>query len=446
MIQDWFGKAKLGIFIHWGIYAVNGIAESWSFGRGDISYEDYMKQLEGFTASKFDPQKWAALFREAGARYAVLTSKHHDGVALFDTKYTDLNTVKKTPAGRDLIAPYCKALKEQGIKTGIYFTNTDWADLDNMQVILDKSTDEIIEMRKEKTDFGARWQEVIAASKKNPVVTPEKTAAWQRFMERYRGEIKELLENYGGVDLLWFDVMLAREGYSWEVQQVREMIYSISPQTVINGRLVGAGDYFTPELYIPLRAPEEPWELCTTFNDSWGYQPNDHHFKDIRQIVRMFVECISKGGNMLISVGPDPEGTIPPEVEAQMKALGRWTHQYEEAIYEPEKGIGTEYFAGGTTLSADKQTLYLFVYDKPHRQVMMNGIRNNIRRVTALKNGRELSWSVTGGASWVNMPGCIWIETQEDDLDDVCTVLKVELEGPIDLVELDGQENSVGEN
>ncbi len=405
-----------------------------------------MKQLEGFTASKFDPQKWAALFREAGARYAVLTSKHHDGVALFDTKYTDLNTVKKTPAGRDLIAPYCKALKEQGIKTGIYFTNTDWADLDNMQVILDKSTDEIIEMRKEKTDFGARWQEVIAASKKNPVVTPEKTAAWQRFMERYRGEIKELLENYGGVDLLWFDVMLAREGYSWEVQQVREMIYSISPQTVINGRLVGAGDYFTPELYIPLRAPEEPWELCTTFNDSWGYQPNDHHFKDIRQIVRMFVECISKGGNMLISVGPDPEGTIPPEVEAQMKALGRWTHQYEEAIYEPEKGIGTEYFAGGTTLSADKQTLYLFVYDKPHRQVMMNGIRNNIRRVTALKNGRELSWSVTGGASWVNMPGCIWIETQEDDLDDVCTVLKVELEGPIDLVELDGQENSVGEN
>lgn len=446
MIQEWFGKAKLGIFIHWGIYAVNGIAESWSFGRGNISYEDYMKQLEGFTASKFDPQKWAALFREAGARYAVLTSKHHDGVALFDTKYTDLNTVKKTPAGRDLIAPYCKALKEEGLKTGIYFTNTDWSDLDNMQVILDKSAEEIIEMRKEKTDFGARWQEVIAASKQKPIVTPEKEAAWQRFMERYRGEIRELLENYGGVDLLWFDVMLAREGYSWEVQQVREMIQSISPKTVINGRLVGAGDYFTPELYIPLRAPEGPWELCTTFNDSWGYQPHDRHFKDIRQIVRMFVECISKGGNMLISVGPDPEGAIPPEVEAQMKALGRWTHQYEEAIYEPEKGIGTEYFAGGTTLSEDKQTLYLFVYDKPYHQVMLNGIRNNIRRITSLKNGRELSWSVTGGASWVNMPGCIWIETQEEDLDDVCTVLKVELEGSIDLVELEGQDSSVGEN
>ena len=446
MMQDWFQKAKLGIFIHWGIYAVNGIAESWSFGRGDISYEDYMKQLNGFTASKYDPKKWAALFREAGARYAVLTSKHHDGVALFDTKYTDLNTVKKTPAGRDLIAPYCKALKEAGLKTGIYFTNTDWSDIDHMQVILDKTAEEIEELRKKKTNFSAMWRDVIDASKQNPVVTPEKEAAWQRFIERYRGEMRELLENYGGVDLLWFDVMLTREGFSWETQQVRDMIHSISPETVINGRLLNAGDYFTPEQYIPLRAPEGPWELCVTFNDSWGYQPHDHHFKDIRQIVRMFVECISKGGNMLISVGPDAEGAIPPEVEAQMKALGRWTNQYAEAIYEPGKGIGTEYFAGGTTLSEDRRTLYLFVYDKPYRQIMLNGIRNNIRSVTSLKNGRELSWSVTGGASWVNMPGCIWIDTQEEDLDDVCSVFKVELEEPIDLVTWEKQESSVGEN
>lgn len=173
---------------------------------------------------------------------------------------------------------------------------------------------------------------------------------------------RELLENYGGVDLLWFDVMLAREGYSWEAQQVREMIQSISPQTVINGRLVGAGDYFTPELYIPLRAPEGPWELCTTFNDSWGYQPHDRHFKDIRQIVRRFVECISKGGNMLISVGPDAEGAIPPEVEAQMKALGRWTHQYKKQLLNLKKGLEQSILqAGQRCLRTNRLCICLFM-------------------------------------------------------------------------------------
>lgn len=446
MMQEWFEKAKLGIFIHWGVYAVNGIPESWSFWRGQISYDDYMKQLDGLNAKHYDPEKWAALFKEAGARYAVLTSKHHDGVALFDTKYTDLNTVKRAAAGRDLIAPYCQALKQAGLKTGIYFTNTDWSDMDNLKVLLDKSEEEIEELRHHKTDFGAIQREVAERSKEHPSIEPEKEAAWKRFMERYRGEIRELLENYGGVDLLWFDVMMAREGYSWEAGKVREMIHAISPQTVINGRLVGAGDYFTPELYIPLRALEEPWELCTTFNNSWGYQPHDHQYKDIRQIVRMFVECISKGGNMLISVGPDAEGNIPPETELRMKQLGRWTHLYEEAIYEPGKGIGPEYFAGGTTLSQDRQTLYLFVYDRPYQHVMINGVRNRINRVTSLKSGRELEHCTIGGASWVNMPGCIWIETKEEDLDEVCTVLKVELDGPIDLVALNGQAESVGED
>jgi len=125
--MQWFKDAKLGIMVCYGIYAVNGIAESWSFKNGEISYEDYMKQLNGFTASKYDARAWAALFEEAGAKYAVLISKHHDGVALWDTKQSDLNVVKKTPAGKDLVTPYAEALREKGIKVGLYFSHLDWS-------------------------------------------------------------------------------------------------------------------------------------------------------------------------------------------------------------------------------------------------------------------------------------------------------------------------------
>ena len=125
--MQWFADAKLGIFIHWGIYAVNGIDESWSFYNGYLKYDDYMKQLKGFTAAKYDPAAWAQLFKESGARYAVLTSKHHDGVALWDTRQSDLNVVKKTPAARDLITPFCDALRKQDLKVGLYFSHLDWS-------------------------------------------------------------------------------------------------------------------------------------------------------------------------------------------------------------------------------------------------------------------------------------------------------------------------------
>ncbi len=127
MMQDWFKKAKLGIFVHYGVYAVKGVSESWSFHNGYISYEDYMAQKEGFTASKYDPQEWAELFKQAGARYAVLTSKHHDGVALWDTDTTTHNVVKETPAGRDLVAAYTEAMREAGLKVGLYYSLIDWS-------------------------------------------------------------------------------------------------------------------------------------------------------------------------------------------------------------------------------------------------------------------------------------------------------------------------------
>ena len=445
MIQDWFREAKLGIFIHWGIYAVDGVTESWSIADGRYSHDDYMKQLDGFTAAKYDPKHWAELIKKAGANYAVLTTKHHDGVALFDTKHTNLNVVQKSPAGRDLIAPYCDALREEGIKVGLYFTNTDWSDTDNLRVILDKSEKEVLEMRHSPQDYRTIWTEACKLGRsEGSQDTKELEAAWKRFMDRYRTGITELLTNYGDVALLWFDVMLTRNDFSWETEKVREMIRKLNPKTMVNARMVGQGDYETPELYIPLRPLEDTWELCTTFNNSWGYQPHDKKYKDIRQIVRMLCECISKGGNLLISIGPDAEGQIPKETEEKMLELGEWTHKYAEAVYPTDKGLDPAYFLGGSALSKDKRTLYLFCYDKPNGYWMLNGIRNKKMRVTSLKNDRELEWEIIGGAPWLNMPGQIWLKPENEDLDDICTVLKVEFEEPIDLVEIHDAVSSVG--
>ncbi len=445
MIKDWFRHAKLGIFMHWGIYAVDGITESWSFGQGRISYDEYMKQLDGFTASKYDPRKWAALFKEAGARYAVLTTKHHDGVSLADTAHTDLNVVKRTPAGRDLLAPYCEALREEGLKVGFYFTNTDWSNVDNMRVILDKSEEEVLALRKEAVDYHQMYTEMCKLGKDEGTQDPaELEAAWARFMLQYRMGIRELLTKYGNIDVMWFDVMLTRKGFTWEADKVREMIRELNPDTMVNARLVGQGDYETPELYIPLRPLEEHWELCSTFNNSWGYKPDDTAYKDIRKIVRMLTACIAKGGNLLISFGPTPEGEIPAAVEEKMRALGKWTHKYEEAIYPTEKGIPAEYYHGDNTLSEDGRTLYLFCNDKPNGFVLLNGIKNTQMKVTSLTSGRALSWTLTGGAPWLDMPGQIWIEVQEEDTDEICTVIKIAFDEPIDMIPCDEEKSSVG--
>lgn len=225
---------------------------------------------------------------------------------------------------------------------------------------------------------------------------------------------------------------------------MREMIRELNPDTMVNARLVGQGDYETPELYIPLRPLAEHWELCSTFNNSWGYKPDDTAYKDIRQIVRMLTACIAKGGNLLLSFGPTPEGEIPAAVEEKMRALGKWAHKYEEAIYPTDKGIPVEYYHGDSTLSEDGRTLYLFCNDKPNEFVLLNGIKNTQMKVTSLTSGRTLSWTLTGGAPWLDMPGQIWIEVQEEDTDAICTVIKIAFDEPIDMIPCDEEKSSVG--
>lgn len=424
MTAEWFREAKLGIFIHYGIYAVNGIAESWSFYNGQISYEDYMKQLNGFTASRFDANYWADLIEKSGAKYAVLTTKHHDGVALFDTKYSDLSVVKKTPAGRDIVKEYARAIKEKGIRLGMYYSLIDWSHPDYASVYKGGTVPKDL-------------------SGVNPFCSPtdggQDEAAWDRFMEFDKNQLKEILSNYGKVDLLWFDGDWERSAAQWKLPEFKNYLKSFNPDLVINSRLQGYGDYETPEQGIPIIRPNGEWEFCTTINSSWGYQPEDNHYKSLNQIIRMFCDCISMGGNLLLDIGPREDGTIDSRQEVILSGLGEWIHIHEEAVFQTVEGIETCYYLGGSTLTKDRRTLYLFVYDLPKESVCLKGLSNHISKISILHSGKELEYEVHGGAPWLQIPGTVWIKMSPEDCHKNITVLKLELEGEIKMYESRGQ-------
>jgi alpha-L-fucosidase len=403
--MQWYQDAKLGIFIHWGIYSVDGIDESWSFHNKKISYPAYMAQLKGFTASAWHPREWADLIRESGARYAVLTTKHHDGVALWNTRYSDLNVVKRTPAGRDLVGPLFAALRKDSIRCGAYFSLLDWSNPDYPGFLKDSSRYRV------EDDY----------------------ARWNRYRRFFQGQITELMDNYNP-DLVWFDGDWEQSAERWEAEHVRSLILSHNPRTIINGRLQGYGDYETPEQNIPISRPAYPWwELCYTSNANWGYHPDDHAWKTPAEVIAVFADVIYNGGNLLLDIGPRQDGSIPDEEVHLLKELGKWTHKHERAIFGTLGGIPQGHFFGPSTLSKDSATLYLFLPAKTYGQVLVKGLVSGIREITVVGSGAKLTHKVVGKISWSEVPGLIYIDVPQDVLDEYMTVLELKLDGPVKL-------------
>ncbi|MGC4941990.1 alpha-L-fucosidase [Kribbella sp. DT2] len=417
-IQPWFEQAKLGIFIHYGIYAVNGIAESWSFFTGEISHEDYLKQLDGFTAAKFDGEAWAELFEAAGARYAVLTSKHHDGVALYDTAANDLSTVKATPARRDIVSEYVDGLRAHGLKVGLYFSHLDWTHPDYASV---------------------RPAGMPADERGNPYAVPaageENPEAWERFLAFHRTQLTEIMDRFTP-DLLWFDGDWERDPEQWRMEEVRDLIAAKLPESVVNGRMRGGfGDYATPEQGVPIVPPAGPWELCVTINDSWGFQHDDHHYKSVRQLIRLFAETIGGGGNLLLDVGPREDGSIPEEQVERLRELGDWIRRHERAVFGTTRGLPNGAFYGASTVSADRRKVYLFGFDRPNEYFVVRGIRNKVLKATIVGSDVELridrqGGGIEGAAGWTYL----YVDS-DTALDRDCTVVELELEGELDVAE-----------
>ncbi|WP_237038105.1 alpha-L-fucosidase [Phocaeicola faecalis] len=401
--MEWFSQAKLGIFIHWGIYAVKGVSESWSFFNNYLPYDEYMNQAGGFTASKYDPKAWVDLIKESGAQYTVITTKHHDGVALWDTKVGDLSTVKSTPAKRDLIAPFVKEVRKQGLHLGFYYSLLDWSHPDYPN----------------KTRTEVRYK--------------DDPARWAKFNKFNFGQLAELNKTWKP-DLYWFDGDWEQSAETWNSKGIVELLRSDNKNVIINSRIQGYGDYATPEQGVPVVRPEDKyWELCMTMNDSWGYQHTDSNYKSPYILLRTFVDCLSNGGNLLLDIGPKEDGTIPEEQVAILKEFGRWTKKHKEAVYDTRAGIPAEHFQGYTTLNKAGDILYLYLPYKPNGVVEVKGLVNKVNRVWVVGNGAMLSYKVYNKNYWSDVPGNLYIDVPEQVQDSQITVLAVLLDGPVKL-------------
>ncbi|MFM8595483.1 MAG: alpha-L-fucosidase [Flavobacteriales bacterium] len=426
--QKWFEDAKLGIFIHWGMYAVDGTSESWAFHNRTVPYAQYMSQMKGLSAKNYHPEQWAALIKESGARYCVITTKHHDGLALYDTKMRTasakkntnwntklpLSTVNQSPCKQDLIAPFFTELKKVGIHTGAYYSLLDWSSNDYPGFLKDSS----------------RYQ------------INEDMERWQRFLNFMHGQITELASQYNP-DLYWFDGDWEHSETEWQAQKIDSIIHHYNSAAILNGRLKSYGDYDTPEQNMPLIHPDrKTWELCLTTNDNWGYRPSDHNFKSHFELLSIFTECLNMGGNLLLDIGPKADGTIPDEQVAILKEFGRWTQKHAAAIYGTTAGLPYGHYHGNSTLTKDSSTLYLFVpspqgsdltASELKTSIYLKGIKSKPQSIKLVGTNFELEAKEVGKISWSSVPGTLFIDIPNHLMDPMISVIEIKFNEPIQL-------------
>ena len=425
MRTGWFTHDRFGMFIHWGLYAIPARGE-WVRSVERISNEDYQLYFDEFNPVDYNPAAWAKAAKNAGMKYAVMTAKHHDGFCLFDSKYTDYKATN-TKCGRDLIREYLEAFRAEGLKVGLYYSLLDWHHPDYPHC-----ADRVHPMRGNEAykDDGR---------------------CFDNYLDYMHGQIEELCVNYGKIDIFWFDFSYGDlTGEAWRATDLIRMIRKHQPDVITDNRLEVsgegfgslmsdtpneyAGDFVSPEQIIPpsgIRGKTgKPvlWEACITMNNNWGFCQADRHFKPAEMIIKKLVECVSKGGNMLLNVGPDAKGNIPCESLEILKAVGRWMEKNRDSIY----GCGyadldkPEY--GRITKNSATNTLYFHVTENQVGVVPLLGIqKDQIKRIRLLSTGAEIKISDFWAAH--NYPDIPFISFGDSPLlpDPIDTVVEVEL-------------------
>ena len=419
---EWFKRARFGMFIHWGLYAVPARGE-WVRSVERISVEDYQQYFDEFNPVDYDPRKWARACKQAGMQYAVLTAKHHDGFCLFDSKLTDYNSVKC--CGRDLVREYLDAFRAEGIRVGLYYSIIDW----------------------HHPDF-PHYGDKQHPMRDNPAYKDYKYD-FDKYLEYMHGQIKELCTNYGKIDIFWFDFSYDdMRGEKWKATELVRMIRSYQPDVLMDNRLEVSGegfgslatqnpteycgDFVSPEQIIPPEGVVDDmgkpvvWESCITMNNNWGYNSRDNHFKTADIVIKKLVECVSKGGNMLINVGPDARGNIPAQSLEILEKVGNWMHANGEAIYNCGRSELPRPDYGRITQNG--KDIYFHVNEPQIGFVPLVGIKaEDVKCIRLLKDGSEMkierNW-MTG-----NYPDIVFVSFGEDPRlpDPIDTVIKVEL-------------------
>ncbi len=329
---DAFSEAKFGMFIHWGLYAIPagewkgerlpGISE-WIMTRADIPRAEYVELAKQFNPVLFDASQWAEIASDAGMRYMVMTSKHHDGFAMFDSDASDFNVVDATPFGRDVVGELYAACERQGMKFGVYYSHSiDWSDGGDGGYALAGSGD-------------VKWAPNLH--------DPSPTSFTDYIQTKAKPQVRELLEKYPNLWLIWYDVpFLMPSDMSYDFYK---LTYELSPQTLCASRIGNNfGDYLTPgdnEIPADYLTYDRPWETVGTMNNSWGFKHFDHDWKSTDELLYWLVEVVSKGGNYMLNVGPNAQGQIPVESIERLREIGRWMKVNSEAIYSTTRWTTT---------------------------------------------------------------------------------------------------------
>ena len=375
---SWFTHARFGLFIHWGIYSAAARHE-WVKNREKISDDDYQKYFDHFDPDLYDPEVWAQEAKNAGMKYFVVTTKHHDGFCLWDSDLTDYKA-PNTHAGRDLIEPMVEAFRGEGLKVGFYHSLIDWHHpqfpIDGLHPMRDN-----LEFREAQKDRDVR-----------------------KYAEYLHGQTRELLTRFGKIDILWFDFSYAQADWGWskgkghedwQSEKLLAMVRELQPGVIVDDRLdlKNAADVRTPEQYQPtgwVEVDGKPvvWEACQTFSGSWGYYRDECNWRSVDELVGTLIDCVSKGGNLLLNVGPNARGEFDPRAIERLRGIGEWMRLHGRSIY----GCTASDFTPptGCKFTQNGNRLYLHILAWPYKHIHLDGFAGKVAYAQLLNDASEV--------------------------------------------------------
>jgi alpha-L-fucosidase len=387
--MKWWTDARFGMFIHWGLYALPARHE-WVKNYERMTNEQYQKYFETFNPDLYNPREWAKMAKEAGMKYVVLTAKHHEGFCLFDSKYTDYKSAS-TPFGKDLINEYVEAFRAEGLKVGFYYSLIDW-----------HHPDYTIDSR-----HPQRQDSDTAYARLN------KGKDMNKYREYMKNQVRELLTNYGEISIIWFDFSFPGKNgkgrADWDSENLLKLARSLQPGIIIDDRLdlrdvEGGWDFTTPEQVKVASWPEIngkkiPWETCQTFSGSWGYYRDETSWKSPAQLLELLIESVSKGGNLLLNVGPTARGTFDYRAQERLKAMGEWMKYNGRSIYNCTEAPAGFTVPANSLLTYNPVTkrLYIHLLAYPMSRLTLTNMADKVKYVQFLHDASEIRYSAGRG-------------------------------------------------
>ena len=399
--REWFQDAKFGMFIHWGVYSILGDGE-WVMNNQGIDKASYQKLPSFFNPVSYNPKEWVAVAKAAGMKYITITSKHHDGFAMWDSKLTDWDIIDRTPYGRDVIKMLADECKKEGIKLFFYHSHLDWY----------------------QENYFPRGRTGNASGR------PE-SGDWYKYLDYMDGQLRELLTGYGEIGGIWFDGIWDKKGADWRLGKTYKLIHDLQPAC-----LVGNNHHLAPfegedfqmfEKDLPghnttgfsgeQEVGELPFETCETMNNSWGFNLQDKNYKSTKNLIKYLVRAAGYNSNFLLNVGPMPDGKIQPEFLNTLKEIGKWTEKYGETIYGTRGGPISPRSWGVTTQKGNK--VFVHILNAEDSNLLIPDFGKKIKIISSFVTGAKLKFKQDAFGITVALP--------EGIMDETDTVLVIEL-------------------